>query len=59
MHQYGIDGIVISNLALRDFKWNNEFRMIEPLFGDLEGEEKGPIVVYKLRRLTKSQKEDE
>ena len=37
MLQYGIDGIVLNNLSFRDFKWNNDFRQIESLVGDLEG----------------------
>jgi hypothetical protein len=37
MLQYGIDGIVMNNLVFRDFKWNNEFRQIEPLAGDFDG----------------------
>ena len=57
MLQYGIDGIVLNNLSFRDFKWNNEFRQIEALVGDFDGEEKAPIILYKLRRLTNTQKE--
>lgn len=56
MLQYGIDGIVLNNLSFRDFKWNNEFRQIEALVGDFDGEEKAPIILYKLRRLTNTQK---
>lgn len=56
--QYGVDGIVLNNLKYRDFKWNNEFRQIESLLGDFEGEEKAPVVFYKLRKLKNSQKEE-
>jgi hypothetical protein len=59
MHSSVVEGIILKDLNYHDWKFNVEHKCVEAIGGEVSGEERAPMVVFRMRRLNNTKKEEE